>query len=310
MFHRIATIAYGTFREAVRARILLGLAGVAFAAAFYSLVVAAFTLNEAPRVVADLGAMVTNLFSIVVAVLIGATSLHRELEMKTILPILARPVARHEYLVGKYLGIMLVVATFVLAESGLALMMTSVLGGRSPLLVVGVGATLAVVLAITVWRLPSIGTAAPIPWAVAMVLAGSFFASSTPGERSLVCASALLSFMEVAIIAGLAMLFSAFSTPFLSALLTVGMFAVGRSADTMARMPVKVFGPLIRDLGLVLSRIVPNLHVYVPARPLLTGEAVDANLAGYLAYAGVQTLGWMIGLLAVSAFIFQRRDFT
>ena len=92
MFQRVATIAYATYREAVRARILLGLAGVAVAAAFYSLVVGAFALREAPRVVSDFGAMTISVFSIAVAILIGATSLYRELELKTILPILARPI--------------------------------------------------------------------------------------------------------------------------------------------------------------------------------------------------------------------------
>jgi len=51
------------------------------------------------------------------------------------------------------------------------------------------------------------------------------------------------------------------------------------------------------------------LHVYTPARPMLTREATDAALGSYVATAGMQTLGWMIGLLAVAVFIFQRRDF-
>jgi Cu-processing system permease protein len=310
MLQRIATIAYGTYREALRARILLGLAGVAFAAAFYSLIVGAFTLHEAPRVVADLGAMTISVFSIAVAILIGATSLYRELEMKTILPLLARPLGRGEYMVGKYLGIMLVVLVFVLAEAGLVLSMCSVLGGRSPGLVIGVDAGLACALAVAAWRFPNARTYGPIPWAVAMACAGQLLALSAPAERSLVLASASLSFMEVAIVAGFAMLFSAFSTPFLSALLTLGMFVVGRSADTMARLPVKVFGKPLHDLAFALSRVVPNLHVYVPARPLLTREAVDSELPRYLALAALQTGGWLIGLLAFATFVFRRRDFT
>lgn len=310
MLQRVATIAYATYREAVRARILLGLGGVAGALAFYSLVVGAFALQESSRVVADLGAMTTSVFSILVAILIGATSLHRELEMKTILPLLARPIRRGEFLVGKYLGIMLVVGVFILAEGGLVLTMCAALGGRSPVLCVSAVASLAVLLAVAAWRYPKARTFGPIPWASAMMLAGTVLAAGAPGERSLVLASAALSFMEVAIVAGLAMLFSAFSTPFLSALLTLGMVVVGRSADTMARMPIKVFGKGLHDLAFVLSRVVPNLHVYVPARPLLTGEGVNANLVGYLALTSVQTVGWMVGLLAVASFVFQRRDFT
>ena len=64
MIARVLTIAFNTYREAVRARVLIGLAGVAFAVAFYSLVVGAFTLTEAQRVVADLGSGAISVFSI------------------------------------------------------------------------------------------------------------------------------------------------------------------------------------------------------------------------------------------------------
>ncbi|MEQ9317950.1 MAG: hypothetical protein RIF41_02285, partial [Polyangiaceae bacterium] len=67
MLLRIATVALNAYREAVRARVLLGLAGVAVAVAFMSLVVGALTLGEAPRVAANLGAAAVSVFSIVVA---------------------------------------------------------------------------------------------------------------------------------------------------------------------------------------------------------------------------------------------------
>jgi ABC-type transport system involved in multi-copper enzyme maturation permease subunit len=277
--------------------------------ALYSLVVAAFTLNDAPRVVADLGTTAISIFSIAVAVLIGATALYRELEMKTILPLLARPVGRSEYLVGKYLGTMLVVVVFVLAEGGLVLMMSAVMGGRSAPLVVGSSLVLVLVFVLVAWRAPSARTFGPIPWSMAFFVAGFLLASVAPLERSLIVASSALTVLEVMIIAAVATLFSSFSTPFLSALLTVGMLIVGRSADSMARLPKKFFGPEIHEAGKVLSKVIPNLHIYVPARPLLTGEAVDANLPVYVGEAALMTLGWAVGLLAVASFVFQRRDF-
>ena len=130
MLGRIAAVALHNYRESVRARILLGLAGVAFAVAFYSLVIGAYTLHHAARVVSDLGAATISLFSIVVAVLIGATSLHRELEQKTIFPILARPIRRGEYLVGKYLGTLLTIAVFIMADAGLILLISAALADR------------------------------------------------------------------------------------------------------------------------------------------------------------------------------------
>jgi ABC-type transport system involved in multi-copper enzyme maturation permease subunit len=306
---RVFTIAFNTYREAVRARVLIGLAGVAFAVAFYSLVVGAFTLTEAQRVVADLGSGAISVFSIAVAVFIGASSLHRELEMKTILPLLARPISRAEYLVGKYLGIMLVVAVFAMAEGGLVLCMGAVLAGRSLVLVLGVGLGLVAMLAIAAWRSTRARTFAPIPFSAALLLAGVVLAGIAPRDRSLVLASAALTVLEVGIVAAIATLFSSFSTPFLSALLTVGTFLVGRNADALTRLPVKFFGPTMAQAGKALARVVPNLQIYVPARPLLTGEAVDAHLSSYLAMATVQSLGWVLGLLAVAALVFARRDF-
>jgi Cu-processing system permease protein len=309
MILRLTTVAYNAYREAVRARVLLGLAGVAVAVAFYSLVVGAFTLRDAPRVVADLGATAVSVFSIAVAIFIGGTSLHRELEMKTILPLLARPIRRGEYLVGKYLGTMLVVVVFVMAEGGLVLMMSAALGGQPVGLVIGVGAALVAGLIALALRSTAVRTFAPIPWAAAMMVAGFLLCEVAPGERSLIMASCALTVLEVMVVAAFATLFSSFSTPFLSALLTVGVFLVGRNADSLARLPVKVFGETGRAAGRELARVIPNLHTYVPARPLLTGEALDANLPVYLSMAALQTLGWAVVLLAVAAFVFQRRDF-
>lgn len=309
MLLRIATVALNAYREAVRARVLIGLTGVAVAVAFMSLVVGALTLGDAPRVAANLGAAAVSIFSIVVAIFIGAASLHRELEMKTILPLLARPIRRSEYLVGKYLGTMLVVLVFVMAEGGLVLMMSAALGGKDLATVLGVGVGLAAALALAMWRVPSARTFGPIPWGAAMFVSGTVLCAVAPHEQSLVLSSSVLTLLEVGIIAAIATLFSSFSTPFLSSLLTVGMIGIGRNADWLARLPVKYFGPEVSEAAKVLSTVVPNLHVYVPARPLLTGEALEADLVAYVGMAAVQSLGWVLGLLAVAAFVFQQRDF-
>src|SRR5689334_16160318 len=104
MLSRIGVVAFNTYREAVRARVLHGLFGLALATAAYCVVVGQFALRSSMRVVSDLGAASISIYGVVVAVVLGATSLYRELELKTVFPILARPIRRTEYLVGKYLG--------------------------------------------------------------------------------------------------------------------------------------------------------------------------------------------------------------
>ncbi len=309
MLGRVLAIALNTYRESVRARILLGLAGVAFAVAFYSLVVGAYTLNHAARVVSDLGSASISLFSIAVAVIIGATSLHRELEQKTLFPILARPLGRSEYLVGKYLGTLLTIGVFIAADAGLVLLISAVLADRSVAIVAGSGAPR--------WR--SSGSppgrclrrarSASFPGRSRSLVLGALLTSGAAEERRVVLGGAALSFCEVAIVAGFATLFSSFSTPFLSALLTLGIFIIGRNADALSRFPVKTFGQAMHDFGVALAHVAPNLHVFVPPRPLLTGEAIDAHLGPYLGMAALSALAWSVGLLAVASLIFRRRDF-
>ena len=96
MLARVLVIALNTYREAVRARILHGLFALALATMGYALVVGAYTSKNQLRVVSDLGAASISLYAIVVAIVLGATSLYRELELKTLFPILARPVSRAE----------------------------------------------------------------------------------------------------------------------------------------------------------------------------------------------------------------------
>lgn len=309
MLARVWVVALNTYREAVRARILHGLFGLALCTTAYSLVVGAYTAKNQLRVVSDLGAAAISLYAIIVAVVIGATSLYRELELKTLFPILARPVSRTEYLVGKYVGMWLLLLVFVSANVGIALLAIAVIAGRSVGLVLGVAFGSAVALGAVGYLVRRTITYLPIAWAAFLGFAGVVLASGAPDDRRVLLGLGVLTMCEVAIISGVATLFSSFSSPFLTAVFTFGLFLVGRSADTLARLPVRVFGPAVHDAGAAISKVVPNLMLYVPARPLLTGEAAGVALWPYVGSAALHSLGWALALLGLASFIFQRRDF-
>jgi ABC-type transport system involved in multi-copper enzyme maturation permease subunit len=312
MLSRVAAIAFNTYREALRARILLGLATVAFAVAFYSIIVGAYTLRNAARVVSDLGSASASAFAIAVAIIIGATSLHRELEQKTLFPILARPLRRGEYVVGKFAGTVLTITVFLMADAGLVLLISAAIGGGSLVRIVGVGAGLSLGLAVWMWRSTWARTFGPIPWSLIVLCAGIALSGVAPDERRVVLASGALAVLEVCIVVAIGLVFSSFSTPFLSALFTLGLVLIGRNADSLARLPAKELGLLgeaLATAGRFIARIVPNLYVYVPPRPLLTGEIVGQPLDSYLGMATAAAVAWSVGLLAVAAFIFRKRDF-
>ncbi len=309
MLTRIAMIAFNTYRESVRARVLHGLFAAALAAAGYSLVVGAYALRARLRVVSDLGAAWTSIFAVVVAIVIGATSLYRELELKTIFPILARPIRRGEYLVGKALGTVLTLAVFVAANSGALLLAIATLAGSSLALALCIALGSVAAAGLVAWRVPRARTWLPLPWAAALFIAGFWLSAGAPDERRVIAASAVLILCEVSVVTAVAMLFSSFSSPFLTAIFTLGLFVVGRSADTLAALPERVFGAGIHGAGTVLSKVVPNLMVYQPPRSLLTGESAGSELGSYLAGAALHAAAWSVFLLASATLIFRRRDF-
>ena len=221
MLARISIIALNTYREAVRASVLYGLFGLAIATAAYCLVVGEFALRSSLRVVSDLGAASVSLYGIIVAVVLGGTSLYRELELKTIFPILARPIRRWEYLLGKYLGTLCTLFVFVAANSGVLLLSLGVMTDAS--LAVGLAVlfgSIAVALVVA-YKSTRLRTFVPIPWAVTIAVAGLFLAAGAPEDRRVLLGSAVLTLAEVAVVTGLATLFSSFSSPFLTAAFTI-----------------------------------------------------------------------------------------
>jgi ABC-type transport system involved in multi-copper enzyme maturation permease subunit len=309
MLARITAVALNTYREAVRARILHGLFGLALATAGYALIVGAYASRSRMRVVSDIGAASISIYAIIVAVVLGATSLYRELELKTIFPILARPIRRSEYLVGKLLGTVLTLAVFIAANAGALLLALAVLADGSIPVALGVGIGSVGALTLVGLKFPRLRTYLPVVWALGVALAGYFLAAGAPDDRRVVAGLACLTLLEVTVITALATLFSSFSSPFLTAVFTFSVFIVGRSADSLAKLPTRVFGQTIHDIGEFLSRIVPNLMLFVPPRPLLTGEASGVDLSNYLLLAGAHALGWSVVLVALGSAVFQRRDF-
>ncbi len=309
MLSRILAIALNTYRENVRARLLHGLFGLAVATAGYALVVGAYAFRDTTRVISDVGAASVSVYGIVVAILLGATSLHRELEHKTVFPILARPIRRVEYLVGKFLGSWLLLLVFVAGQSAVLLLAVSALTGRS---LVALAATALSVLGgagIVGYRFTSSRTFLPIPTALALLGVAMVLAQGAPEDRRVLVGCAVLTLIEVGVVVAIATLFSSFSSPVLTAVFTLGLVIVGRSADSLARLPERVFGRAIVEIGATVARVVPNLMVYVPPRPVLTGESGQGPVGWYLVLAGAQGLGWCLVLLVVASLIFRRRDF-
>jgi Cu-processing system permease protein len=306
---RVLAIAFNTYREAVRARLLVGLFVLALATCAYSVIVAALSLHNEVRVVADLGAASLSLFGVVVAVVLGSTSLYRELELKTVFPILSRPVRRWEYVLGKYGGAMITVKVFIAIDTAAVLGFLAIEAGQSEWKVGAVALLMLLILGTLLVRAKHARDYVLIPWGLALAVAMWLVAAPAGDDRQLVLASAVLAVSEVAVVAAVATLFSSFSSPVLTATFTTLVFIIGRESDTLAHLPRKIFGNEIVAGGKVLAHIVPNLHVYVPARALLLGSVPDQPVVPYVAKAVAMAVLYATCLLVVSALAFRKRDF-
>lgn len=309
MLGRVFAIAMNTYREAVRARVLFGLLAAALAVTAYSLVIASMSIRDEKRIVADLGSGGISLFSILVAIILGATSLYRELELKTVFPILTRRLKRHEYVVGKYLGILAVLVAFVAIDGASVLGILAEQSGDNRALAGIAAGGLVAGLGVILWRAKRTRVFWVLPWALVSFAAMALIASGAKDERQLVVVSAVLALAEVAIVAAIATLFSSFSSPFLTAIFTVMVFLIGRSADTLGNLPERLFGHGVRVAGKVLAHVFPNLNLYVPSRPVLLGQVPSVDLPTYVAGAWGNAVLYAVVLLVLSAFVFRRRDF-
>jgi ABC-type transport system involved in multi-copper enzyme maturation permease subunit len=120
----VVPIAATTLRETLRERLMYNLVVFAVVLTLASLTISDLTLGEQYRIIADVGTSSTQLFGTLIAVFLGVALVSRELDRRTCYAVLARPVSRAEFVVGKYAGLLAALALNVLVmavASGLVL---------------------------------------------------------------------------------------------------------------------------------------------------------------------------------------------
>jgi Cu-processing system permease protein len=104
------TVAINTFREAVRDRVLYNLVFFALAMMAAAVLVGQVTIGIERQVILNLGLTAISLIGTAMAVFIGVGLVYKEIEKRTLYTLLAKPVRRWEFLVGKFAGLVLTLA--------------------------------------------------------------------------------------------------------------------------------------------------------------------------------------------------------
>lgn len=260
---RIAAVAKNTFREAARNKVMYSLLLFALALILSTLALGALSVHEDQRMIRDVGLFGIDVFSVLIAIFVGVNLLYKELALKTVYTILPKPIARWEFVLGKWLGVMMTLVAQI-AVMGAVLAAT--------LMAEGGGAPLDAALGKALWLL----------------------------------------LMNVTIVTAVAMLFSAFTSPFLSGLFSMGVFVVGRAVPDLRQLAERAGGIPGRLIEIAAS-LLPNLHLFAPSGTMVGNAQVSVHgqfvSLAYIGSATVYALGYSTLILGLAMLIFRRRDF-
>ncbi len=264
----VRTVAVNVFRESVRDRVPYNLVLFAVLLISSSYLIGQLTAGQDVKIIKDLGLAAISVFGLFIAIFIGIGLVSKEVERRSIYALLSKPVSRSQFIAGKYAGLVLTLAVNVTVMA----------------------AALYLLLAYMTWVQPTAG------------LAGS----ETPGVDPALLKALFLIFVELMLVTALALFFSTFSSPILSAALTFGLYVAGHfNADLKNFDKVVDSRPAIW-LAHGVYHVLPDLSAFDVKTEVVHGLPVTA---GYLASTAAYGLAYSAALLLVAAFVFSRRDF-
>jgi ABC-type transport system involved in multi-copper enzyme maturation permease subunit len=118
---KIGAIAGITFKEAKRDRILYLLFFFAALGIVASRVLAILTVGDRIKIIKDVGLASISIFGVLMAILIGTGLVYKEIDKKTIFTLLSKPLHRAEFILGKFLGLVLTLFVMTLAMTAIFL---------------------------------------------------------------------------------------------------------------------------------------------------------------------------------------------
>jgi Cu-processing system permease protein len=249
----VLAIAAVTLREALRRRLQVNLLLFAILLIVASLVASSLTLGEMHRIASDLGLSAMELMGTLTAVFLGATLVAGDIERRALYPVVAKPVARIEYLLGRYLG----------------------LAGTLWLNLAAMGLTLAALLVLDRGSLSAI-------------------------DGTLLSAFAMMG-VQFLVVAAIAVLFSALTTPTLAAIFSLALAIAGHMSNDL-RTLWQGSGSVV---GRALWYLLPNLSALSLNEAVIYRTAPPASAWLSCLYAVL----YAGALLALAGAIFERRDF-
>lgn len=264
---RIGLVAVNVFRESVRDKVLYNLVFFAVLLIAASYLLGQLTAGQDLKIIKDLALSAISVFGLLISVFIGIGLVWKEVERRSIYGVLSKPIRRYEFIVGKYLGLLLTLAVNVSVMT----------------------AAFYAVLAYMAWASP--------PSTIA--------ASPTPPVDPRLLQAIVLIAMELALVTAIALFFSTFSSPFLSAGLTFGLWVAGHFNEDLRNFDSIVESPFAAWITRGLSYLLPDFSSFDIKAAVVHGQGVSmTDVAISLVYGAT----YVALLLVAAVVVFERRD--
>ncbi len=127
---RILAVAQNTFRESVRDKVLYVLLLFAGVVIIGSKAVGWISIGQDIKIVKDLSLAGMSIFGALIAIFVGTSLVYKEIDKRTIYTIIAQPLYRYEFVLGKYLGLSLLILGVIVLMSVISAVYIVILGGE------------------------------------------------------------------------------------------------------------------------------------------------------------------------------------
>jgi Cu-processing system permease protein len=263
-----ALVALNVFRESVRDKVLYNLVVFAVLLMAVSYLLGQLTAGQDIKIIKDLGLAAMSMFGVAIAVFIGIGLVWKEVEKRSIYSLLSKPISRPQFVLGKYGGLLLT-------------------------LVVNVAVMTAAFYAVLGYMQWMSSPDARATWLV-------------PATDPRMLKAVLLIGIELALVTAIALFFSTFSSPFLSALLTLGLWVIGQFNADFRNFGAMLDSPAAGWVGRVLYYVLPNFSAFDIKAQVVAGAPVPA---AYVALMSLYGVVYVALVLVAAVAIFSRRDF-
>jgi len=255
---RVVTIAVHTFKESVRQKVLYNLVAFALLLIGASILFGSISVGVEQTILITLGLTSISVFGLLIAIFIGIDLVSKEIERRTLYNILSKPVTRVEFVLGKYLGLLLTLLV------------------NTAIMTVGFYAAL-------------------------------YYQKGTLGRGDLVFLGAVyFILLQLAMVVGVALVFSCISTPVLSAVYTFCLFVIGNFSADLRAFGEQTGSALLGTACSALYYVLPNFANF----NVISLVAHAQRIPGYL-WAGNSFYGllYITILLGLAVLIFEQREF-